>query len=86
MYSFIHIFIYLSINLLIYTRADYAVKKRIQLENDNSHKEENIDKLENQLKEDKFTLSESERKYDDIARKLATKVFTRICISPAEPS
>ncbi len=50
------------------------MKKRISLENDNSHKEEDIDKLENQLKEDKFTLSESERKYDDIARKLSTKV------------
>merc|ERR1719244_1952870 len=54
-------------------RADMAVKKRIQLENDNGHKEEENDKLENQLKTDKFTLAESERKYEDIARKLATK-------------
>ena len=30
------------------------------------------DKLEAQLKEDKFTMAESERKYEDIARKLAT--------------
>ena len=30
------------------------------------------DKLEGQLKEDKFTMAESERKYEDIARKLAT--------------
>jgi hypothetical protein len=50
------------------------VKKRISLENDNSRKEEENDKLENQLKDDKFTLAESERKYEDIARKLATKV------------
>jgi hypothetical protein len=50
------------------------VKKRISLENDNSHKEEENDKLETQLKDDKFTLAESERKYEDIARKLATKV------------
>jgi hypothetical protein len=50
------------------------VKKRISLENENSRKEEENDKLENQLKDDKFTLAESERKYEDIARKLATKV------------
>ncbi len=49
-------------------RADGAVKKRQQLENNNSYNEEQCDKLENQLKEDKFTLAESERKYDDIAR------------------
>ena len=55
-------------------RADNAVKKRIQLENENGHKEEENDKLENQLKEDKFTLLDSERKYEDIARKFATKV------------
>ena len=51
------------------------MKKRIQLENENGHKEEENDKLENQLKDDKFTLAESERKYEDIARKLATKVI-----------
>merc|ERR1719308_573584 len=38
-----------------------------------SLKLEENDKLENQLKDDKFTLAESERKYEDIARKLATK-------------
>ena len=61
-------------NVTSIVRADHAVKKRIQLENDNGHKEEENDKLENQLKDDKFTLAESERKYEDIARKLATKV------------
>merc|ERR1719186_739619 len=35
--------------------------------------EEENDKLEVQLKDDKYTLAESERKYEDIARKLATK-------------
>jgi tropomyosin-1 len=39
----------------------------------NSSKEEENDKLEVQLKDDKYTLAESERKYEDIARKLATK-------------
>ena len=53
-------------------RADTAVKKRQQLENNNSRAEEQCDKLENQLKEDKFTMGESERKYEDIARKLNT--------------
>ncbi|XP_040566921.1 tropomyosin [Lepeophtheirus salmonis] len=53
-------------------RADAAVKKRQALENNNSSNEEQGDKLENQLKEDKFTMAESERKYEDIARKLAT--------------
>ena len=42
-------------------------------ENLNSANEEQCDKLETQLKEDKFTLAESERKYDDIARKLHGK-------------
>jgi len=54
-------------------RADGAVKKRNHLENENSTKEEENDKLENQLKTEKFTLAESERKYDDIARKHSTK-------------
>merc|ERR1711997_1380474 len=53
-------------------RADAAIKKRQQLENLNSANEEQGDKLEGQLKEDKFTMAESERKYEDIARKLAT--------------
>merc|ERR1712117_173092 len=54
-------------------RADAAVKMRQHLENMNTMNEENSDKLECQLKEDKFTLAESERKYDDIARKLHGK-------------
>ena len=54
-------------------RADLAVRMRQQLENLNSANEEQCDKLENQLKEDRFTLAESERKYDDIARKLHGK-------------
>ncbi len=54
-------------------RADIAVKMRQQLENMNTANEEQCDKLECQLKEDKFTLAESERKYDDIARKLHGK-------------
>ena len=53
-------------------RADGAVKKRHSLENENASKEEENDKLENQLKSDKFTLAESERKYEDISRKMAT--------------
>ena len=53
-------------------RADCAIKMRQQLENNNSYNEEQCDKLETQLKEDKFTMAESERKYEDIARKLAT--------------
>ena len=53
-------------------RADIAVKKRQHLENNNSHNEEQCDKLENQLKEDKFTMGESERKYEDMARKFNT--------------
>merc|ERR1712038_1401780 len=53
-------------------RADSAIKKRQQLENMNSANEEQGDKLESQLKEDKFTMAESERRFEDIARKLAT--------------
>ena len=53
-------------------RADVAVKKRQHLENNNSHNEEQCDKLETQLKEDKFTMGESERKYEDMARKFNT--------------
>ena len=37
-----------------------------------SANEEQADKLETQLKEDKFTMAESERRFEDIARKLAT--------------
>jgi len=54
-------------------RGDGAVRKRQELENENASKEENNDKLETQLKDDKYTLDESERKYEDMARKLATK-------------
>ena len=53
-------------------RADGAVKKRQQLENMNSASEEQTDNLETQLKEAKFMLEESERKYEDISRKLGT--------------
>lgn len=54
-------------------RADKAVKIKHTLEETNGSIEEEIDKLEIQLKDVKFTQAESERKYDDIARKLATK-------------
>ena len=54
-------------------RADMAVKTRQHLENLNTVNEDRSDKLETQLKEDKYTLAESERKYDDIARKLHGK-------------
>ena len=53
-------------------RADETVKKRITGENMQSQMEEQIDTVEGQLKEAKFLLAESERKYEDIARKLAT--------------
>merc|ERR1712038_1670598 len=53
-------------------RADKAIKERQFLENSNSANEEQGDKLESQLKEDKFTMAESERRFEDIARKLAT--------------
>merc|ERR1712223_880844 len=53
-------------------RADKAIKERQFLENSNSANEEQGDKLESQLKDDKFTMAESERRFEDIARKLAT--------------
>ena len=53
-------------------RADENVRARILAENSQSAKEEDIDKVEGQLKEAKFLLAESERKYEDIARKLGT--------------
>merc|ERR1712079_543039 len=53
-------------------RADAAVKKRIELENEVSSNEEAIDNLDKQLEESKFNLSASESKFDDISRKLAT--------------
>ena len=51
-------------------RADETVRGRQQLEQAQTMNEEETDTLENQLKEAKFMLAESERKYDDIARKL----------------
>merc|ERR1719249_643475 len=53
-------------------RADGAVKKRIELENEVSANEEAIDNLDKQLSESKITLSDSENKFEDISRKLAT--------------
>jgi len=53
-------------------RADSAIKKRQQLENQNSHNEEQGDTLDTQLKEERETMTESEARFEDIARKLAT--------------
>merc|ERR1719397_779438 len=53
-------------------RADASVRKRIELENGVSSNEETIDSLDKQLAESKVTLSDSENKFDDISRKLAT--------------
>merc|ERR1719290_541196 len=53
-------------------RADQSVRKRIELENGVSSNEEAIDSLDKQLSESKSTLSDSENKFDDISRKLAT--------------
>merc|ERR1719430_1481920 len=53
-------------------RADQSVRKRIELENGVSSNEEAIDSLDKQLAESKVSLAESENKYDDISRKLAT--------------
>merc|ERR1711973_1038920 len=53
-------------------RADASVRKRIELENGVSSNEETIDNLDKQLAESKGTLSDSENKFDDISRKLAT--------------
>jgi len=53
-------------------RADQAVRKRIELENEVSSNEETIDNLDKQLSDSKFTLGESESKYEDISRKLST--------------
>ena len=51
------------------TRADEHIAARNALEMAISSNEEDIDELENHLKEAKFVLAESERKYDDINRK-----------------
>merc|ERR1712240_666366 len=53
-------------------RADASVRKRTELENGVSSNEEAIDSLDKQLSESKVTLSDSESKFDDISRKLAT--------------
>jgi len=53
-------------------RADQAVRKRTELENAVFSNEEAIDNLDKQLGESKVTLSDSETKYEDISRKLAT--------------
>jgi len=50
-------------------RADEQIKARTQLLQDISNNEENIEELENSLKDAKAILLESERKYEDIARK-----------------
>merc|ERR1712025_1120216 len=53
-------------------RADSNVRKRIELENAVSSNEEQIDGLDKQLAESKITLGDSESKFEDISRKLAT--------------
>merc|ERR1712122_434354 len=53
-------------------RADASVRKRTELENGVSSNEETIDNLDKQLADSKITLSDSENKFDDISRKLAT--------------
>jgi len=50
-------------------RADEHIKAQTQLLQDISTNEEDIDELENQLKDAKSILLESERKYEDISRK-----------------
>merc|ERR1719187_2165411 len=53
-------------------RADASVRKRQELENGVSSNEESIDSLERQLRDAQFMHGESERKFEDISRKLAT--------------
>ena len=53
-------------------QADSSVKTRHELENAVSSNEEQIDGLEKQLKDAQFVNMESERKYEDISRKMAT--------------
>ena len=53
-------------------RADQAVRKRTELENAVSPNEESIDNLDKQLCESKVNLGDSESKFEDISRKLAT--------------
>lgn len=52
-------------------RADVAVKNRQKLENNNTYNEEQCDKLETQLKEDKFTMTGFlRRSYHDMNMKV----------------
>merc|ERR1719357_1416743 len=51
-------------------RADQSVRKRIELENGVSSNEETIDNLDKQLADSKITLSDSEKKFDDIEEEL----------------
>ena len=53
-------------------KADVIVKTKHSLENSVSSNEEQIDNLEKQLKDAQFVNGESERKYEDISRKMAT--------------
>merc|ERR1712012_1135308 len=53
-------------------RADASARKRTELENGVSSNKETIDNLDKQLTESKVTLSDSESKFEDISRKLAT--------------
>jgi len=50
-------------------RADEQITLRNKLELDISTNEEDIDELENHLKEARYVLAESERKFEDISRK-----------------
>merc|ERR1719402_1787957 len=50
-------------------RADEQIKLRTKLVQDISSNEEDIDELENKLKDARLIMAESERKYEDISRK-----------------
>merc|ERR1719411_2239655 len=60
-------------------RADASVRKRTELENAVSSNEESIDNLDKQLCESKVNLSDSENKFEDISRKLATLEADAAC-------
>merc|ERR1712243_293173 len=51
--------------------ADESVRMRKVLENRSLSDEERMEALENQLKEARFLAEEADRKYDEVARKLA---------------
>ena len=53
-------------------RADQVVKRKHELENMASGNEDKNDALEKQVRDAQFTNSESERKYEDISRKMST--------------